>query len=394
MTWNFDELIDRSQHSSIKWGYSKKLFGDDTVLPMWVADMDFANSPLILDALRKIVDQRILGYAFPSASLYQSIIDWQKKRHNLQLTPKDILFSPGVVPSIALVIQTFTKEQEAIMIHDPVYTPFETMITLNKRKVIRNSLIIEEGLFKMDFIDIEQQFINKNVKLFVLSNPHNPGGRVWTKKELSRLADLCQKYHVILCSDEIHGDLVYQPNDFISVATLKEEYKDFVITLTAATKTFNLAGIKNSMIFVQNEDLRNALIVMQAKTEQNSINTFGYAATEAAFATSEPWLEELMAYLKNNLETVCTFFDTELPEVFYMRPQGTYLLWFDCSTLNIPDEQLTRHFAQVGKIGLNAGSDYGPSGTNYMRLNFAAPHATVVEGLKRIKYAFEHQKVN
>lgn len=146
------------------------------------------------------------------------------------------------------------------------------------------------------------------------------------------------------------------------------------------------------MIFVQNEDLRNALVVAQAKTEQNGINTFGYAATEAAFTTSESWLEELMVYLKNNLDTICTFFDTELPEVFYMRPQGTYLLWFDCSSLNIPDKQLANHFAQVGKIGLNAGSDYGPSGTNYMRLNFAAPHETVVEGLKRIKYAFEHPK--
>ncbi|WP_407370853.1 MalY/PatB family protein [Carnobacterium sp.] len=392
MTWNFDEQIDRSDQSSIKWGYSKKIFGDDTVLPMWVADMDFANSPLILDALKKVVDQRILGYAFPPDSLYQAITDWQKNRHNLQLSPKDILFSPGVVPSIALVIQTFTNERETVMIQDPVYTPFENMITLNNRKVIRNSLFIEDGLFKMDFIDIEQQFIKRNVKLFVLSNPHNPGGRVWTKQELAQLAGLCQKYHVILCSDEIHGDLIYQPHEFISVAAINEQYKDFVITLTAATKTFNLAGIKNSMIFVQNEDLRNALIVAQSKTEQNSINTFGYAATEAAFATSEPWLEELMTYLKNNLETICTFFDTELPEVFYMRPQGTYLLWFDCSTLNIPDKQLTNHFAKVGKIGLNAGSDYGPSGTNYMRLNFAAPHETVVEGLKRIKYAFEHPK--
>lgn len=390
MDWNFDEIIDRQEHNSIKWGYSKQLFGDEDILPMWVADMDFANPPMVLDKLKTIVDQRILGYTFPPDSLYTAIIDWQKERHNLQLTAQDILFSPGVVPSIALLIQAFTEEQDAVMIHDPVYNPFENMVTLNNRKMIRSPLVIADGQFKMDFKDIEQQFKQKKVKFVVLSNPQNPGGRVWTKQELTQLADLCQKYHVLLCSDEIHGDLVYQPEDFVSVATINESYKDFVITLTAATKTFNLAGIKNSMIFVQNETLRNTLIQTQAKTEQNAINTFGYAGTEAAFTSGGPWLDELMAYLKINLDTICAFFDAELPEVFYMKPQGTYLFWFDCSTLAMPDEQLTHHFAHVGKIGLNAGSAYGLGGNQFMRLNFAAPHATVVEGLKRIKYAFDH----
>lgn len=390
MDWNFDEIIDRQEHNSIKWGSSKQLFGDEAILPMWVADMDFANPPMVLDELKKIVDHRILGYAFPPDSLYQAIIDWQKERHNMQLNAHDILFSPGVVPSIALLIQTFTKEEDAVMIHDPVYNPFEHMVTLNDRKAIRSPLMIADGLFNMDFENIEQQFKQEKVKLFVLSNPQNPGGRVWTKQELTQLADLCQKYHVLLCSDEIHGDLVYQPEEFISVVTINENYKDFVITLTAATKTFNLAGIKNSMIFVQNESLREALVQTQAKSEQNTINTFGYAATEAAFKSGGLWLEELITYLKTNLDTICAFFDTELPEVFYMKPQGTYLFWFDCSTLDLLDEQLTQHFAQVGKIGLNAGSAYGPRGKQFMRLNFAAPHATVVEGLKRIKYAFDH----
>ncbi|MEK6190554.1 MAG: pyridoxal phosphate-dependent aminotransferase [Carnobacterium alterfunditum] len=390
MDFNFDEFIDRHEQNSIKWGYPKTLFGDDPILPMWVADMDFANSPLILAELKKLLDQRILGYTFPPDTLYQAIINWQEEHHNFALTAHDILFSPGVVPSIALLIQTFTKEQDAIMIHDPVYNPFETMVTLNNRRVIRSSLINVAGLFRMDFKDIEQQFIHENIKLFILSNPQNPGGRVWTKQELIQLADLCQKYQVLLCSDEIHGDLVYQPENFFPVAAINETYKEFVITLTAATKTFNLAGTKNSMIFVQDETLRSALVLAQAKTEQNSINTFGYAATEAAFTTGGPWLEELLAYLKTNLDTICTFFDTELPEVSYMKPQGTYLFWFDCSTIGIPDERLTNHFAKVGKIGLNAGSAYGPAGAHYMRLNFAAPHAIVIDGLDRIKYAFDH----
>ncbi|WP_373470555.1 MalY/PatB family protein [Carnobacterium alterfunditum] len=390
MDFNFDEFIDRHEQNSIKWGYPKTLFGDDPILPMWVADMDFANPPLILNELKKLLDQRILGYTFPPDTLYQAIINWQEEHHNFALTAHDILFSPGVVPSIALLIQTFTKEQDAVMIHDPVYNPFETMVTLNNRRVVRSSLINIDGLFRMDFKDIEQQFILENIKLFILSNPQNPGGRVWTKQELIQLADLCQKYQVLLCSDEIHGDLVYQPESFFPVAAINEAYKEFVITLTAATKTFNLAGTKNSMIFVQNETLRSALVLAQAKTEQNSINTFGYAATEAAFTTGGPWLEELLTYLKINLDTICTFFDTELPEVSYIKPQGTYLFWFDCSTIGIPDEILTDHFAKVGKIGLNAGSAYGPAGAQYMRLNFAAPHAVVIDGLDRIKYAFDH----
>lgn len=390
MKWNFDDIIDRNGQHSIKWDYAKKLFENEDVLPMWVADMDFANPPTVVDELKKLVEQQILGYSFPSDSLYKSIIDWQKERHNLHLKPQDILFSPGVVPSIALIIQTFTKEQDAVSIHDPVYNPFEQMVTLNNRRAIRSPLLIEDNLFKMDFAAIEQQFKQEKVRLVILSNPHNPGGRVWTKEELIQLATLCQKYHVILCSDEIHGDLVYKSENFVSVAAIDELYKNFVITLTAATKTFNLAGIKNSMIFVQNETLRNAIKHVQAKTEQNSINTFGYIATEAAFKTGGPWLEDLLAYLKINLETICTFFDTELPQVHYMKPQGTYLFWFDCSTLGIPDEQLIHHFAQVGKIGLNAGSTYGPKGTQYMRLNFAAPQATVIEGLNRIKIAFDH----
>ncbi|MBT2731975.1 MalY/PatB family protein [Carnobacterium sp. ISL-102] len=390
MDFNFDEFIDRHEQNSIKWGYPKTLFGDDPILPMWVADMDFANPPLILNELKKLLDQRILGYTFPPDTLYQAIINWQEEHHNFALTAHDILFSPGVVPSIALLIQTFTKEQDAVMIHDPVYNPFETMVTLNNRRVVRSSLINIDGLFRMDFKDIEQQFIHENIKLFILSNPQNPGGRVWTKQELIQLADLCQKHQVLLCSDEIHGDLVYQPERFFPVAAINEAYKEFVITLTAATKTFNLAGTKNSMIFVQNETLRSALVLAQAKTEQNSINTFGYAATEAAFTTGGPWLKELLAYLKINLDTICTFFDTKLPEVSYMKPQGTYLFWFDCSTIGIPDESLTDHFAKVGKIGLNAGSAYGPAGAQYMRLNFAAPHAVVVDGLDRIKYAFDH----
>ncbi|MEG0443240.1 MAG: MalY/PatB family protein [Carnobacterium sp.] len=389
MNHHFDEVIDRKNPFSVKWSSLEKLFGSEDVLPMWVADMDFENPEPVLAALRKVLDNHVLGYMMPPDSLYEAIIHWQKERHQMILAKEDILFSPGVVPSIGLIIQTFTQVNDAVMIHDPVYTPFSNMIELNQRKCISSTLTIQDNQFKMDFADIEKKMVEQQVKLFILCNPQNPGGRVWSKKELTQLAEMCKKHDVLIISDEIHGDLVFQPESFTSLVTLDSSYQDFVLTLSAATKTFNLAGIKLSMVFVQNPKLRDQFIQAQNKIEQSALNTFGYVGTEAAFSEGGPWLSALMQYLSANLELICTFFDKELPQVRYMKPEGTYLFWFDCSTLGMTDAELADHFAKVGKIGLNAGAAYGPAGSNYMRLNFAAPQSLIEEGLKRIKYAFE-----
>lgn len=391
MESKFDEIIDRTNQLDIKWGQSEKVFGSIDVLPMWIADMDFASPKPVLDALKSLLDSRILGYTAPPDTLYQAIIDWQKERHHMELTKEAILFSPGVVPSIALIIQTFTKENEAIMIHDPVYTPFSNMITLNHRRCVRSTLIIEQNQFKMDFFEMEKQMVEQQVKLFILCNPQNPGGRVWSKEELIQLAELCKKHQILIISDEIHGDLIFQPYQLASLVTLDLSYQEFVITLSAATKTFNLAGIKTSMIYVQNKFLADQLKLAQAKMEQSNLTTFGYIGTETALTKCSPWLTDLLQYLSENLEIICAFFDKELPDVSYMKPQGTYLFWFDCSSLNMTDAELAAHFATVGKIGLNAGAAYGPAGSHYMRLNFAAPKSLIIEGLNRIKLAFENQ---
>ncbi|MEG0268295.1 MAG: MalY/PatB family protein [Carnobacterium sp.] len=389
MDYSFNEVIDRKDSLGIKWNKLDQLFGTEEVLPMWIADMDYATPKPILDALKKVLDGRILGYTAPPDSLYQAIIQWQKERHQMELTKEDILFSPGVVPSIAVIIQALTNEQDAILIHDPVYTPFSNMIELNKRRCIRSTLLLEDNQFKIDFEDIEKKIIEEQVKLFILCNPQNPGGRVWSKKELITIAELCKKYKVLLISDEIHGDLIFSPNQFTSLVTLDSSYQDFVLTLSAATKTFNIAGVKLSMIYIQNAEIYKKIQRFQECIEHSGLNTFGYIATEVAFTQCGPWLEELMKTLSQNLDKITAFFDKELPQVTYMKPQGTYLFWFDCSSLNLTDEELMNRFIHVGKIALNSGVAYGPGGSQYMRLNSAAPDVLIKEGLKRIKCAFE-----
>ena len=385
----FDEVIDRKDGLGIKWNHLDQVFGSEEVLPMWIADMDYASPEPIIDSLKKVLDTGVLGYTSPPDSLYQAIIDWQKERHQMALTKESILFSPGVVPSIAVIIQALTAEEDAIMIHDPVYTPFSTMIQLNKRRSIRSTLLMENNQFKMDFEDIEKKILAHQVKLFILCNPQNPGGRVWSKEELITLAELCKKHHVLMISDEIHGDLIFSPHQFTSLVTLDPSYQDFVITLSSATKTFNIAGVKLSMIYTQNPTFHHKIQLYQESLEQSCLNTFGFVATETAFSQCGPWLEQLTKNLSENLAIICDFFDAQLPYVSYMKPQGTYLFWFDCSSLGLTDEELMNRFIHIGKIALNSGAAYGPGGSQYMRLNFATPKSLLSEGLKRIKLTFE-----
>lgn len=392
MSEQFDRIIDRQNTKSVKWDTCGELFQSLDVLPMWIADMDFRVPAPVLDSMKEVLEKGILGYSYPCPSLFEAIINWQRESRKLELTREDILFSPGVVSSLALSVQSFTKKGEAVMVHDPVYPPFSSMIETNERKLIRSSLKIKNGQYQMDFQEMEEKFVREKVRLLFLCHPHNPGGRVWSSFELSQLMELCQKHHVLVISDEIHSDLVYPGIDFISPVTLKEEYKQSVITLTSVTKTFNLAGIKNSMIFVLDPFLREKMQLVQAKIEMDQINTFGYIGTESALCYGKPWLNELMDYLDETKTMVCHFFDQHLPHVFYMVPEATYLFWFDASSLGIPDEDLKIYFADIGKIGLNDGGAYGPSGTQFMRLNFAAPRPVVQEGLERIKKVFESKK--
>lgn len=384
----FDVIHNRLNTNSVKWDSLVSTYEKEGLLPFWVADMDFQASPAISKALNDYIKQGIYGYTLIPDSLYDAIITWQKKQHHYELTKEDILFSPGVVPSLVTIIQALTNPGDALLIHDPVYHPFTDVIQNTERQLILSNLIEEESLFKMDFDDMEEKIIKHQVKLFILCNPHNPGGRVWTREELQRLGELCQKHQVLVISDEIHQDLVFEPNTFSSFQTIAPNFKDFSIVVTSATKTFNLAGIKNSMIFVKNPLLRDKLQAIQAINYQAEINTFGLIATEAAYNEGKEWLDELLVYLKNNIDFACDFLKAQLPQIKIMKPQGTYLIWLDFSAYNLSDEALMAKLVDDAGVVVNPGISFGSKGTQHIRFNTACPRALLVEGLEKMALAF------
>lgn len=384
----FEEIIDRRNTHCVKWDTLESAYHEKDLLPMWIADMDFLALPTVRDAFKDYIDKGVFGYATTPDSLYQAIINWQKRRHHFTVTKEEILFNSGVVPSIALAVQAYTKVGEAVMIHDPVYPPFAQVVEKNQRQLIR-SFLIEADQFQIDFAAMEETIVKNQVKLFILCNPHNPGGRLWSREELQRIGQICQKHQVIVVSDEIHQDIVYQPGAFTTFQNAGSDFASFSIVLTAATKTFNLAGIKNSMIFIKDPDLRKTFSELQQRNQQAEINTFGMIGTEVAYNTGDGWLDELLHYLKGNIDYVGKFLQQELPKVKFYQPDATYLMWLDFSAYGLSDEALAEKMIHQAKVVLNPGSSFGPQGSQHMRINLACPKATVVEGMQRIAQAFK-----
>lgn len=385
----FDAVHNRLNTHSVKWDTLTTTYKKEGLLPFWVADMDFKTAPAITKALNAYISQGIYGYVTIPDSLYDAIIAWQKNQHDYDLTKDAILFSPGVVPSLVTIIEALTKSGDGILIHDPVYHPFTDVIKNTNRTVIVSDLLEENGLFKMNFQDMEAKIIQDQVKLMILCNPHNPGGRVWSKEELKALGTLCQKHQVIVISDEIHQDIVFKAGSFTSFQTVDPSFEEFSVVLTSATKTFNLAGIKNAMIFIKNPKMREQVKAVQAIHYQSEINSFGLIATEAAYRKGKDWLDELLPYLKKNIDFACDFFKEKLPNVRVMKPQGTYLLWLDFSAYDLSDEALAEKLVQDAGVVLNAGIMFGEKGSQHCRLNVACPKALLSTGLEQIAKAFK-----
>ena len=381
---NFEQPIDRLGSNSVKWDAILKSYNEENLLPLWISDMDFKAPAGVLQAYQKLLEHGILGYADTPDTLYTAISNWEQEHFKLAVRKEEILFFSGVLAGITTAIQAFTKPNDVILIHDPVYPPFANIITTNRRQLVRSQLVEENGHFVMDLADMEEKFKQHQVKVMILCNPHNPGGRVWTKKELYQLGELCQKYQVLVLSDEIHQDLVFPPNKMTSFFNAGDDFSDFSLQFTSMTKTFNLAGIKNSVVFVKNEKLRSQLIRKQEENFQQEINTFGLVGMEAAYETGEEWLAELLPYIQSNITYTMNFFREQLPKVKIMEPEGTYLLWLDFSEYDLSDKELEERFVHKGKVVLNTGVSYGPSGKQHMRLNVACPRVVLEEGLNRI----------
>ena len=379
--YNFDEIIDRRDTGSVKWHYS-----DDTI-PLWVADMDFKAAQPILNAIEQVAQHGILGYTKPTAGLYEAIIGWHGSRYGLQLDKENILFSPGVVPSLALMMNVFTEVGDAVLVNDPIYTPFMTKVEQNGRTLVTSLLKEVEGKYRLDLADIEAKIIEHKVKLYLLCNPHNPGGRVWTRQELKELLALCKKHDVAIVSDEIHQDLTLSGYTFTPLLTLAKGYEHKVVSLTSMTKTFNVAGIKGSMIFAKDDALIKKISQQQQLNDEYELNLFAYEVMRSAYEDGDEWLEQALNYIEANIDLTISFLEEHLPDIKIMRPEASYLIWLDCSAYGQDNQKLYDKLRDA-KVELNAGIKYGAEGHLKMRLNVACPEALLREGLNRVSAAF------
>lgn len=378
---DFQTVYNRKNTHSFKWDNLQAIFKTDDILPMWVADMDFKAPKEVNDAIINHAKHGIYGYTIIDDSIKGLVIDWVKKRHHWDIQTDWLSFSPGVITSLHIAIQTFTKPGDSILIQTPVYTPFFNIIKNGDRHVVQNSLLYKDNRYEIDFVDFEEKL--KQVQAFILCSPHNPVGRVWTKEELEKMARLCLKHNVLILADEIHADLIFSGQQHIPVASLSDEVAERTITCMSPTKTFNLAGLQVSYVITKNDDMRK--LINQALRQQgfSMLNTMGIIALEAAYQHGEKWLEELMNVIQANKEyTKTTLENTKKLKV--IDSEGTYLIWVDCSQLNMDSSELQQFMIQEAKVGLNPGISYGKEGAKFMRINIACPQKTLTEGIERI----------
>lgn len=384
--YDFTTLPNRFGHHTYKW---KEAETDRQVLPAWIADMDFEVLPEIRQTVHDYAEQLVYGYTYASDGLIEAVQKWEEKHHSYRFEKDALVFIEGVVPAISTAIQAFTKEGEAVLINTPVYPPFARSIKLNNRRLITNSLVEKDGLFEIDFDRLEKDFVEEDVKLYVLCNPHNPGGRVWEKEVLEKIGQLCQKHGVLLVSDEIHQDLALFGNKHQSFNTVNEDFKEFSLILSSATKTFNIAGTKNSYAIIENPKLRLAFQKRQLANNQHEISGLGYLATETAYRYGEDWLTELKELIEKHIDYVVDVFGKET-KIKVMKPQGTYLIWLDFSAYDISDEELRKLLRDEAKVILNRGLDFGEEGTLHARLNVAMPTSILEEVCQRIIATFSN----
>jgi len=384
--YNFDELIDRTNTNSVKYDGRKMFFGNADLLPLWVADMDFRTPDFIVEAIRKRTEHEVFGYTFKADSYTNSIVNWLKRRHNWEIKPEWISFSPGVVAGLTLAIEALSKPGDGVIVQPPVYFPFFDSVKGTGREMIENPLRLENGRYYFDLEDLKNK-ITPATRLLLLSNPHNPGGMAWNEKELTELAQICLENKILIISDEIHSDLIFDGFKHTPLAGISEEIAQNCVVCMAPSKTFNTAGLTTSFLVIPNKRHFVAYERVMRLPHLHMGNIFGTVALEAAYTHGDEWLRQLLVYLKGNYEHLEQFFIENLPEVKVMKPDATYLIWLDFSAFGLTDEALNQKLIDGG-IGLNRGVQFGKQGSGFMRMNIGCPRSVLQEALSLIKNVF------
>lgn len=384
--YDFDQIIDRSNTNSIKVEAVEEVFGSKDVIPLWVADMDFLSPPEVTKAMKRRVEHGIFGYVEPDEQYFNSIINWLRDRHNWTVDQESITFVPGVVKGFAFAIDVFTNDNDKIIIQPPVYPPFKGTTEDLNREIVNNPLIFENGQYKMDFDNL-RKVAKMGCKMLILCNPQNPSGRMWSKEELSELAEICYDNDILVVSDEIHADLELPGNKHVPFATVSEKAAQNNITLMAPSKTFNIAGIVSSFAVVENKEIREKYFNYLAARELNKGTIFAYIAAQYAYETGGEWLDEAMEYIQKNINFVDNFLQKHIPQIKVVRPEASFLIWLDCRDLNLSQPELENFFIHKANLGLNSGTMFGKEGEGFMRLNVGCPLITLEKALDNLKKA-------
>ena len=389
MQYDFDTPIDRTHTWSIKHDFKKENGKADDILPLWVADMDFRSPDSVVEALKKAVDHGIFGYSRADESYFDAVAAWYQKRHHLTLQPEWMTCTPGIVFALSIAVRAFTQEGDAVLIQPPVYHPFSRAILRNKRTLVENPLVLKDGHYEMDLEDLEQKVLDEHVKLMILCNPHNPVGRVWTREELTALADICLRHHVYVISDEIHGDFVWQGHEQTPYASISEEACLHSMMCTAPSKTFNLAGMATSNLFIPDPEMRRKFRSELLDVGQENMNRLGLFACRAAYEGGGEWLDQLIGYLAGNLALVRDFCKNRVPQIQLVEPEGTYLAWLDCRELGMTDDELMAFFSDEAKVWLDPGTHSGEQGSGFMRFNLGSSRSVIAQALDQIETAWK-----